>query len=315
MCQSGQGERFALKNSIDQKKINIFGAIFMSLAMFGYVSNDTIIKYFASDLPIAQVIFIRGLFVIILITLFCWKKGAFNQSIDRQDWPLVLLRSLADVCATSLFLTALFNMPLANASAILQTLPLTVTLLGAVILGERFGVYRAFAIFFGFVGVLMIIKPGSSGFNNFSLFAIAAVLFITLREIITRQITSRSSTLLISLITAISIAFIGGIGGLFTQNWVVVPFTTIVGLLAASVFIFIAYYFSIPAMQFGEISFVSPFRFTLMIWAVAFGFFFFDEIPDKFTILGLLIVIAAGIFTYFRESYSTQIKRQETFYD
>ena len=147
MCQSGQGERFTLKNSIDQKKINIFGAIFMSLAMFGYVSNDTIIKYFASDLPIAQVIFIRGLFVIILITFFCWKKGAFNQSIDRQDWPFVLLRSLADVCATSLFLTALFNMPLANASAILQTLPLTVTLLGAVILGERFGTYRAFAIF------------------------------------------------------------------------------------------------------------------------------------------------------------------------
>ena len=75
-------------------------------------------------------------------------------------------------------------------------------------------------------------------------------------------------------------------------------------LMAASIFIFMAYYFSIPAMQYGEVSFVSPFRFTLMIWAVVFGFIFFQEIPDYLTAVGLLIVIAAGVFTYFREKYS-----------
>ena len=278
----------------------------MSIAMLGYISNDTIIKFFASDLPVSQTIFIRGVFVTLLISIFCWQKGTFQKSIKKEDWPLVISRSIVDLCATLLFLTALFNMQLANASAILQTLPLSVTLLGAIILGEQFGRYRAFAILAGFFGALLIIKPGSSGFNSYSLFAVAAVLFITVREIITRKISKQSSTLLITLITAASITLSGGVGGIFNQNWIPVPVDSITGLMMASICIFVAYYFSIPAMQFGEISFVQPFRFTLMIWAVIFGFFFFNEVPDPLTIIGLLIVISAGIFTYYRENLLIQ---------
>ena len=276
----------------------------MTLSMLGYITNDTIIKYFASDIPISQTIFFRGLFVTILIFSFCLTQNAFKNSIVQHDLPLVALRTAADLCATILFLNALFNMPLANASAILQTLPLTVTLFGAIILGERFGFYRGLAICFGFIGVMLIIKPGYSGFNNYSLFAVAAVLFITVRELITRKISSNSSTLLISLITATTITFIGGIGGSIAQNWIIMPISVLFSLMVASVFIFIAYYFSIPAMQFGDISFVSPFRFTLMIWAVIFGYIFFKEIPDYLTVFGLLIVIAAGMLTYFRQNRS-----------
>ena len=282
----------------------------MSLAMLGYISNDTIIKYFAKDLPLSQTIFIRGMFVTILISIFCLKQDAFKQSIIKTDWPLVIIRSTADLFATLLFLTALFKMPLANVSAILQTLPLTVTLLGAVVLRERFGLYRAFAIVFGFFGVLLIIKPGSDGFNYASLFAVTAVFFITVREIVTRKISSNSSTLLMSLITAASITVVGGLSGFLTQNWVFVPVETMTSLLIASLFIFVAYYFSIPAMQFGEISFVQPFRFTLMIWAIIFGFLFFNEIPDLLSSLGLVIIVLAGIFTYFREAGSSKIKLQ-----
>ena len=287
-----------------KEKSNLFGAIFMSVAMFGYISNDTIIKYFASGLPVSETIFIRGILVTVLISIFCWQRGAFKSSIKKEDWSLVILRTGVDLCATLLFLTALFNMPLANASAILQTLPLSVTLLGAMFLGEQFGRYRAFAIIVGFFGAILIIKPGSSGFNSYSLFAVAAVLLLPVREITTRKISRQSSTLLITLITAGSITLGGATGGLFYQNWVPVPLETLTGLMMASICIFLAYYFSIPAMQFGEISFVQPFRFTLMIWAVIFGFFFFGEIPDRLTIFGLLIVVAAGIFTYYREATS-----------
>ena len=299
--KSERGIEIYSRTPKNKQTSNVYGAAFMSLAMLGYISNDTIIKYFASDLPVSQTIFIRGIFVTILILILCLVRNSFKQSINKKDWPLVFFRSILDLCATLLFLTALFKMPLANASAILQTLPLTVTLFGAVLLGERFGIYRTFAICFGLLGVLLIIKPGSSGFNIYSLYAVAAVSFITAREIITRKISPNSSTLLISLMTAASITFIGGAGGFLTQNWVSLPTSTFIGLMAASVFIFIAYFFSIPAMQFGEISFVSPFRFTLMIWAVIFGFIFFKEIPDRLTLLGLIIIITAGSFTYFRE--------------
>ena len=282
----------------------------MSIAMFGYISNDTVIKYYASDLPVSQTIFIRGIFVTLLISVFCWQRAAFQQSIKKEDWALVILRTAVDLCATLLFLTALFKMPLANASAILQTLPLSVTLLGAIVLGERFGRYRAFAIFAGFFGAILIIKPGSSGFNSYSLFAVAAVLFITVREITTRKISKESSVLLITLLTAASITVGGAACGLISQNWVPVPKETTIGLMIASICIFVAYYFSIPAMQFGDISFVSPFRFTLMIWAVIFGFLFFNEIPDRLTLVGLLIVVAAGIFTYYREATTNQSQKR-----
>ena len=280
----------------------------MSLAMLGYISNDTIIKYFASDLPVSQTIFIRGIFVTLLISIFCWQRAAFKQAIKREDWPLVILRTTVDLCATLLFLTALFNMPLANASAILQTLPLSVTLLGAMLLGEKFGRYRAFAILAGFLGVILIIKPGSSGFNSYSLFAVAAVLLITIREIATRRISRKSSTLLISLITASSITMSGAAIGILSKGWVPMQMETLTGLIMASICIFVAYYFSIPAMQFGDISFVSPFRFTLMIWAVIFGYIFFGEIPDFLTIVGLVVVILAGAFTYYREANSSHNK-------
>lgn len=274
----------------------------MCISMFGYISNDTIIKYFASELPLSQTIFVRGIFVTFLVFIFCWRKDAFRKSIKKDDFPLIILRSIVDLCATLLFLTALFKMPLASASAILQTLPLTVTLLGAIVLREHFGLYRALAIFSGFIGTLLIIKPGSEDFNSYSLFAVAAVLFITIREVTTRKISRKSSTLLITLITATSITLVGGVSGVLTQNWILLSTETTLGLMAASIFIFVAYYFSIPAMQFGEISVVSPFRFTLMIWAVIFGFLFFNEVPDRFTVIGLLIVVAAGVFTHYRET-------------
>jgi drug/metabolite transporter (DMT)-like permease len=280
---------------------NIYGATFMMASMLGYILNDTIIKYFASDVGLFQTIFIRGLFVTILISLVCWIRGAFKQSVKKADWPFVLLRSGAEMCATILFLTALFNMPLANISAILQTLPLTVTLLGAVILGERFGIRRTIAIAVGFLGVLLIIKPGTDGFNYYSLVAICAVFFITIRELATRKISTKSSTLLISLITGVSITISGGFGIIFMKSWISLTPETLTALATASIFIFMGYYFSIPAMQFGDISFVSPFRFTLMIWAVLIGFLVFKEFPDNWSILGLFTIIGSGIFTYYRE--------------
>ena len=284
----------------------------MSVSVLGYILNDTIIKYFAANLPIFQTIFVRGFLVSILITLVCIHRSAFKQSITRKDAPLVITRSILDLSATLFFLTALFNMPLANANAILQILPLTVTLFGAIFLGEKFGWYRAIAIMFGFLGVIFITKPGTSGFNVYSVFAIIAVLFITTREIVTRRISKESSTLLIALITAIAITLSGGIGLIFLGNWMEASPSTFLGLGAASLFIFMAYYFSIPAMQYGEISFVSPFRFTLMLWAVLLGFLVFDEIPDKLTFLGATIIILSGIFTIYRESLTKNPNKYET---
>ncbi len=283
---------------------NLYGAMLMCLAVLGYILNDTTIKYFASELPIFQTIFIRGIFVSTLLFFICLRNSTFKKPIMKADIPFVFMRSLCDVFATLFFLTALFNMPLANSNAILQTLPLTVTIFGAIFLRERFGWYRAGAIVFGLVGAILIIKPGTQGFNGYSVFAVAAVFFITLREIITRKVSTKSSTIFIAFITALTITTSAACGLLISGDWVYVSKATLIGLAIASLFILMAYYFSIPAMQYGDISFVAPFRFTLMFWAVVLGFLVFEEIPDKLTLIGIAIIILSGIFTIYRENIS-----------
>ena len=108
----------------------------------------------------------------------------------------------------------------------------------------------------------------------------------------------------IAFITALTITMSGACGLLISGDWVYVPMATMIGLAIASLFILMAYYFSIPAMQYGDISFVAPFRFTLMFWAVVLGFLVFEEIPDKLTLIGIVIIILSGIFTIYRENIS-----------
>lgn len=171
---------------------NVRGALFMSISMAGFALNDAIIKLISAELGLYQIIFLRGIFVTLAVGLLVLRQGGLFYLPARRDAGIMALRAAGEVGGTLCFLTALFNMPIANATAILQALPLAVTLAAALFLGEKVGWRRYTAITVGFTGVLIIVRPGSEGFNAYALWVVAAVGFIVLQIPGTQYITPTS---------------------------------------------------------------------------------------------------------------------------
>ncbi len=280
---------------------NMRGAGLMALGMAGFTLNDSVMKFVGTDFDLFQAIFVRGVFATILIGLLAWRAGAFHSRPDKRDRGLIALRSVAELGATFCFLTALINMPLANVTAILQTLPLTVALAAFFFYGERFRWHRGIAILVGLVGVLFIVRPGTEGFNNYSLLALVAVLFVTLRDMTARNLSRGVSSLLVAFVTSLVITFAAGLVSVWLNRWMALSAGQAGYLALAAVFIFVGYYCAIAAMRVGDVSFVSPFRYTAMIWAILLGWLVFRDIPSGWTSLGMAVIAGAGLYTWMRE--------------
>ncbi len=279
---------------------NIRGALFMMASMAGFVLNDTMIKLVSDDLELFQAVFLRGIFATILLGVLAWHKKVISYRPDPGELKIIAWRTFSEISATFCFLTALFNMPLANATAILQSLPLSVTLAASVFLGYRVGWRRYFAILLGLAGVMIIVRPGTEGFNVYSLWALAAVAFVTLRDLLSHKLNSSTPSVYVALFTSVSVMILAGLAS-STQEWRDVSPQIGLYLASAAGFVLIGYVAGITAMRHVEISFVSPFRYTALIWALLLGFFVFGEVPDTTTITGGLIVIGTGIYTFYRE--------------
>jgi S-adenosylmethionine uptake transporter len=286
---------------------NLRGALLMAVSTAGYALNDSAIKTIGDAVPLAQLLFLRGVVTCVLMLLAVRWIGAIRWDLPRREWGLILLRSLADLGATFFFVTALLNMPLANVTAILQALPLTVALAAALFLGEPLGWRRLSAILIGFVGVMLIIRPGAEGFDAWSLWGLGAVGFITLRDLLARQLapTTPSATVAFAASAVVVAAF--GLTMLFEPWTPLTPRSAgLVGL--AGIFILSAYVASVATMRAGDIGFVAPFRYTGLVWALVLGLVIFGDWPDGLTLVGAAIVVATGLFTLYRERMLARAK-------
>ncbi len=279
---------------------NARGAVFMMLAMAAFTLNDACMKSLSGQVPFFQAVFLRGLGTLPLLAALAYARGALRFDFARRDWSRVILRTLAEVAAAYFFITALFNMPIANATAILQVLPLSVTLAGAVFLREPVGWRRMSAIAMGFVGVMLIIRPGPDGFNLYAAYALIAVACVTARDLAARSLSRDVPSLSVAFVAAAGVTGFAGIGSI-SEVWVPLSLTNIVLLAAAAVLIIGGYVFSIMTMRVGEVGAVTPFRYTSLLWALLLGFVLFGDWPDGLTLLGGFIVVGAGIFTLYRE--------------
>ncbi|HEY9549297.1 MAG TPA: DMT family transporter [Kiloniellaceae bacterium] len=279
---------------------NIRGALFMAGAMAAFVLNDTMMKLVFGELALFQAIFLRGLLLSVLLGLLALSRRQLLHRPSRADARVLGLRVVGEIGSAVCFLTALYHMPIANATAIIQVIPLAITLAAALCFGEQVGWRRYSAIAVGFAGVLVIVRPGAEGFNAYAFWAVAAVGFMVLRDLATRRFSSAVPSLYIAFVTAVLTGAFAGLVAL-TREWQ--PLSTgSAGLLcASSSFLVFGYLFSIKAMRVGEVAFVSPFRYTILIWAIVIGIVVFGDIPDGWTLIGAAIVVATGIYTFYRE--------------
>lgn len=280
---------------------NLQGALLMSVAMAGFTFNDALVKSVTGELSTAQIMFVRGLFTSILVLVLAGWFGAL-RSPKLILRPAVLVRVLAEVGASITYIWALGQIPLANASAILQALPLAVTLGAALFLGEPVGWRRWSAIIAGFIGVLIVVRPGPEGFTLASGIVIICVIFAATRDLVTRKISPDIPSLYVSATTAIAITVAGGLLIVPTGGWQPMDMGQTAVLFAASILLLLGYQCIVLTMRTGEISFIAPFRYTSLIWSLGLGILVFAEIPDAWVVTGVLIIVASGLYTFYREN-------------
>jgi drug/metabolite transporter (DMT)-like permease len=279
---------------------NLRGTIYMCLAMMAFTVNDTFVKSVTQTLPLFQTIALRGLLSVVGLGLIAAVTGAFRQRLSTADIKLVSLRALADILATVFFLTALLHMPLATLSAIMQALPLAVTLTAALIFGDQIGWRRMTAILVGFAGVLIIIRPGTEGFDRYALLGLASMFCVVARDLAVRPMKGHVPSVIVAMGGAIGVTTMGFIGTLW-GGWAAVSAEQGFQVFAAGSFLVVGYLCAVTAMRSGDIGVVAPFRYTSLLWAIFLGWLIFGSIPDNWTVVGSGIVVSAGIFTLLRE--------------
>ena len=276
---------------------NLRGVLLMCAAMLAFVVNDSFMKAIAQDMPLFQAIALRGLGASLgLIAIAYWREGQLNLFPKGADLRILSLRTVAEVLATVTFLTALVHMPLATLSAIMQALPLAVTLVAALYYRETIPATVWAAIAAGFIGVLLIIKPGFAGFDRWSVMGLISVACVVVRDLSTRHVSGALPSITVAIWAAVSVTGLGLVGSVF-EDWQAVALGQGAMLVGATLSLVVGYITVVMVMRVGDVAIVAPFRYTALLWALAFGWVFFGNLPDIYALIGAGIVVASGIFT------------------
>lgn len=286
---------------------NLRGIAAMLGAMAAFVLNDALVKLAAVAMPMGEVIFLRGIFTV-LLCLGLLMATESPLSLRHAASPRIIARGLMDVGSALTFLFALRNMPIADAYAILQFTPLGITAGAALFLGAKVGWRRWLATTVGLVGVMVIIKPGAGTFNASSVLAIISIGFSVARDLITRGIGLNVPAMVIALASPVLLTTITPLFSAF-EPWRAPSLAGIAYVVGAGILLLIGQLALIKAMRTGEIAVVAPFRYSIIIWSILAGLVIWHELPDFQTCLGIAIVFGAGLYTFLREQKLSRLGR------
>ena len=255
--------------------------------------NDGMAKYLTETYPVGQVMALRGTFILcLLIFLFISARKKLNLKI--YSWRNNFYRAAAMTGSTFCFITGLSYLPIADAIAIAFAAPLLTTLLAVFCLRERVGLHRWVAIFFGFIGVIIIVQPTDDAFKVAALAPLGAAFFGAIRDVITRKITSSESSFTILLTSMFLITLAGYLT--FPLGWSEFQVEHIWLFLCSSILVGVAQYLMIEAFRLGEVGLISPFKYSSLLWAVIIGFIVWGDIPGYFVLVGATILIISGVY-------------------
>lgn len=280
---------------------NLIGIAAMLVAMIGFVSNDTQVKLASESLPLGEVMFLRGVATVLIITAIVFMQG-HQRHLRLVRHRGVFWRTVGEVVASILFLTALTHLPLPNATIIMQAAPLVITAIGALFLGHIVHWRRWTAIAIGFIGVVIVMRPGFEGFNAYSLLALSAVLFVALRDLSTRTIPRTIPTVLIVAVACVTVMLAGaGMGLVLGEAWQTPDIGEALLMIGAASCLIVGYWFVTLSMRTGDPAINAEFRYSVIVWATLYGFLIWGDRPDLLTWTGTAIIILSGLYTFHRE--------------
>lgn len=283
----------------------------MVLAMAGFAIEDMFIKQIAGALPVGQILAMLGIGGTLVFGAMALWRGSPLWSRDLLH-PAVVLRNLGEVIGTFGFVTALALTPLSSASAILQAVPLAVTLGAALFLKEKVGWRRWTAVAVGFCGVLLVIRPGLEGFQPASLFAVQGVLGLAMRDLATRRVPATIGSMQISTYAFAATVPVGLLLLAAMGTAPVTPDPVDAARLAAALGIGVfAYSAIVAATRAGDLAVIAPFRYSRLVFALIVAALVFGERPDALTLTGAAVIVASGLYTLMREAQMRRGARRE----
>ena len=270
------------------------GILTMTGAMVFFVVNDALVKWVSTDLSTPQLIFVRGVMTTaLLLALAAWmgQLSLWRSALITRSVPT---RALVDSLASFTYLTAVFHMPLGNATAINLAGPLFLTVLAVFFLHERVSLGRWALILLGFAGVLLVVQPRAGEFNAYAWLCLLAAMLHAGRDFLTRLVPAQVPSLLITLSTAIMVTLLAGMWSLF-EPWRAMSATHIGQLFAAAMCLAAGYHLLTLSMRWGDMSVIGPFRYSGLLMALLLGYLMWGDVPNGLAWCGIALVVAAGL--------------------
>ena len=273
----------------------------MILSMAGFALEDLFIKLLSSHLPVSQILITLGFSgaAVFLITALLTRAPILHK--DLLNKPLII-RTFCELFAALFFVSAIALTPLSSATSILMATPLMVTIGAAVFFGEKVGWRRWTAVMVGFCGVLLILRPGFDSFMPASLLAVISTLFLAVRDLVTRAMRFEISTTTVSMYAF----FACGISGFIAMPFysaMVTPSSIEIMYFASGTFVgVLGYYAIVLATRRGDVSVISPFRYSRLVFAMILAIIILSERPDFLTLSGAVIIVLSGVYTFIREN-------------
>lgn len=262
--------------------------------------QDAVSKWLVEDFHAGEILFFRGLFAYIPIAIFAARAGGWI-ALRSQRPGVNIVRSLLNTGAGFTVITAYAFMPLADAMAIMFASPFLVAALSVPMLGESVGWRRWSAVMVGFVGVVIILRPGTDSFQWFALLPLAAAGFVAVRDILTRRLGAVDGTTVILFYT-VTVSVIAGamsfpIAGVHWPTMGQWGIFAAMGLLNG-----VAHYMTIRAFSLAQAATLAPLRYLSLVWAAAIGYVVWNDVPDVAVASGAALVVGSGIFIVLREA-------------
>ena len=280
----------------------------MMMSMACFAVEDTFIKLLSARLPATQILFSIG-FGGALITLVL----AIVLNVNLADKILlnkhVISRTVADLFGALSFTSAMVLIPMSLLASILQATPLFVTLGAAILLGEKVGWRRWSAIFIGFLGVIIILQPGYGSFQLASLLGLAAVLCLALRDVVTRDMATEIPTLTVTFYACLAMGSAGFIAYPFFGPPIMPTTYEAIILICAAIIGLTGYFLLVLATRKGDVSVIAPFRYSRLLFSLGLASLILGEKLTLPILLGGLLVVSSGIYTFGRERRLVKIQK------
>jgi drug/metabolite transporter (DMT)-like permease len=283
-----------MNDHASRARANRVGIVAMVAAMACFIVNDTLVKYVSQTLPAAQLIFIRSAMASLLVLAVAVGTGASAQIREiTRGW--VVIRAALDAISTLLYLVSLFHLPIATATSINSTSPLLITMLAALLLGERVRWMLGLATGVGFAGVLLIVQPQSAVFGIYAIVCFASTAIMAVRDIVTRRVHDSVPSIVITLSTALMVTLLAGALSLI-QGWQPLGARDLWMLAVAAISLACAYVLIVRSTRRGDLSVVAPFRYSGLLFALMVGYFVWGDVPNALAWCGIALLVGSGIY-------------------